>query len=48
MKLPKGPALRRLLPIQQELVEDGKAVITETDYFGYTQKRVLALMEMTK
>lgn len=43
MKLEHGPAPRRLLPLQEELISEGAAAVKETDYFGYPQKRLVAL-----
>jgi hypothetical protein len=43
MKLEKGPAPRRLLPVQKKLLASCHAVLKETDYYGRTQKRLIAL-----
>lgn len=40
-KLPMGPALRRMLPIVQELEENGDAEEVEHSYLGRTQKRLV-------
>ena len=42
-KLNYGPAPRHLLPEQQRLMDDGRAVVQKRDAGGYTQKRLIAL-----
>lgn len=44
-KLPYGPAPRRLLPLQQELIRGEEAKLIERDYLGYCQKRLVALRD---
>ena len=44
-KLPQGPGLRRMLPIIDRLERAGDARLVERDYFGNTQKRLLALRD---
>ena len=36
MKLERGPAPRRLLPVQKELLDTCEAVLKTTDYYGHT------------
>jgi len=43
MKLGQGSAPRRLLPIQEKLIYNCEAALKQTDYYGYAQKRLLAL-----
>ena len=43
MKLPNGPAPKRLLPIREELVKAGELHIREISYFGRTQHRIIPL-----
>lgn len=45
MKLENGPAPRRLLAVQQRLIEKGRAALKTTSYFGHSQKRMVALAE---
>ena len=42
-KLPHGPAPRRLLPVQQGLINDRSASLESRDHLGFTQKRLVAL-----
>lgn len=42
-KLVNGPAPRRLLPVRQQLVEDGSLAIRKTEYFNRHQDRTFAL-----
>lgn len=44
-KLGKGPAPRRLLPIVRKMEENGDCVVAEREYFGRTQKVLLARRE---
>lgn len=44
-KLANGPAPRRFLPILEEMQKSGDCSEQERKYFGYTQKRVVALRE---
>jgi hypothetical protein len=44
-RLPNGPAPRRLLPVQNELIQNGEAVPQICDCHGYVQKRLIALRE---
>jgi hypothetical protein len=44
-KLDHGPAPRPLLPIQQDLIQNGDAVITPVSRYNFTQKRFTALRE---
>ncbi len=44
-KLPKGPAVRRLLPAIDALLRRGDAVVKVVNRMGYEQKRVVALRE---
>lgn len=41
--LPQGPAPRRLVPIREELEEEGAVAVRQEDYYGYDQNRILAL-----
>lgn len=41
--LPKGPAPKQLLPAQEELISEKRAKLTEREYHGKTQKRIIAL-----
>ena len=43
-KLQYGPAPRRLLPLQRELVSEGAAHLVQANY-GYAQKRLVPLRE---
>ncbi len=43
--LPKGPAPKPLVPVRDELVTEGAARIDIAQYFGYPQKRLVALGE---
>lgn len=45
MKLKNGPAPRRLLPVQETLINEGRAAIKRTKNYGYTQNRLIALQE---
>jgi len=45
MRLEKGPAPRRLVPVRDELTNEGWAVIKKTKYHGYNQNRLIALRE---
>lgn len=42
-KLDYGPAPRRLLPEQEQLRDDGRAIVQERERYGRTQKRLVAL-----
>ncbi|MGA7269908.1 MAG: Panacea domain-containing protein [Acidimicrobiia bacterium] len=42
-KLDHGPALRRMLPIIERLRAEGAATTVDRDYFGSTQRRLVAL-----
>lgn len=44
-KQPHGPTLRRMPPIIRELESQGAAKEIEEDYFGYPQKKLVALRE---
>jgi len=44
-KLNNGPAPRALVPIREQLEDEGAIALAKRDYHGYTQKRVLALRE---
>jgi len=44
-RLRRGPAPRRLLPVQRELIEDGDARLVETQAGPYRQKRLVPLRE---
>lgn len=44
-KLPQGPAPRRLLPVQSELVRSGAAVLRHVQRGSYTQKRLIPLRD---
>ncbi len=44
-KLDFGPAPKRLLPVQQEMLEAGDCAIQRRDYFGRKQQRLLALRD---
>ena len=44
-KQPHGPTLRRMPPIIRELESQGAAKEVEEDYFGYAQKKLVALRE---
>jgi hypothetical protein len=44
-KLENGPAPRRLLPIRQQLIDDGAVRRVEDEYFGKTVHRLLPLRE---
>ncbi len=41
--LPQGPAPRRLVPIREELEEEGAIAVRQEDYYGHDQNRILAL-----
>lgn len=41
--LDQGPAPRRLVPLLREMEEAGEIVIRQSDYFGYSQNRAIAL-----
>ena len=41
-RLPQGPAPRRLLPVQDQLIRSGDAHLEEVTYLGYQQKRLVA------
>lgn len=45
MKLDHGPAPRRMLPVRDELFDEGAAAMDERTYLGHRQKRVIALRE---
>jgi hypothetical protein len=42
-KLERGPAPRRLLPVQRKLLKEGAAATQIRDHFGFEQKRLVAL-----
>lgn len=44
-KQPHGPTLRRMPPIIRRLEDEGAAKEVEEDYFGYAQKKLVALRE---
>lgn len=44
-KLEHGPAPRRLLPLQQELVAAGEAMLLPRQVASYTQRRLVALRD---
>ena len=44
-KLPKGPAPRSLPPVVQEMEDQKKCVVSTQQYYGYTQKRLVPLVE---
>jgi hypothetical protein len=44
-KLDKGPAPRRLLPVVRRMEARGECVVAEREYFGRTQKILLARRE---
>ena len=44
-KLDNGPAPRRLLPIIGDMQESGDLVFSERQYFGYVQRRSVALRD---
>jgi hypothetical protein len=44
-KLGKGPAPRRLLPVVRKMEDHGDCVLAEREYFGRTQKILLASRE---
>ena len=44
-KQPHGPTLRRMPPIIRELESQGAAKEIEEDYFGYAQRKLVALRE---
>lgn len=44
-KQPHGPTLRRMPPIVRNLEGEGAAKEIEEDYFGYAQKKLVALRE---
>lgn len=41
--LKQGPAPRRLLPVRQELIKEGRLALQKTDYFGLKQDKPVAL-----
>jgi len=40
-----GPAPKRLLPLKEEMIQDGDCIEVERNYFGQLQKVVVALRE---
>jgi uncharacterized phage-associated protein len=44
-KLERGPAPKRLLPVQTKMEHRGDGAIQQRDYKGYVQKRLIALRE---
>lgn len=44
-KQPHGPTLRRMPPLVRDLEGEGAAKEIEEDYFGYAQKKLVALRE---
>lgn len=42
-RLPNGPAVQQMLPILQELVDDGAAVEVTRERYGYRQRRLVSL-----
>lgn len=44
-KEPHGPTLRRMPPVVRQLESEGAAKEIEEDYFGYAQKKLVALRE---
>lgn len=44
-KQPHGPTLRRMPPLVRDLEDEGAAKEIEEDYFGYAQKKLVALRE---
>ena len=44
-KQPHGPTLRRMPPVVRHLESEGAAKEVEEDYFGYAQKKLVALRE---
>lgn len=45
MHLPHGPAPRRMIPVQQELVAQGDAAVQERQVGAYMQKRLVPLRD---
>ena len=46
MRLPQGPAPRRLLPVRNRLMEDGRAILRDVALWsGHTQQRLTPLSE---
>ena len=43
MRLPKGPAPRRLVPIREEMNARGEIAIQKKELFGYFQSRIVPL-----
>ena len=44
-KQPHGPTLRRMPPVVRKLESEGAAKEVEEDYFGYAQKKLVALRD---
>jgi uncharacterized phage-associated protein len=44
-KQPHGPTLRRMPPLLRDLEDQGAAKEIEEDYFGYAQRKLVALRE---
>jgi uncharacterized phage-associated protein len=44
-KQPHGPTLRRMPPVVRQLENEGAAKEVEEDYFGYAQKKLVALRD---
>lgn len=44
-RLPRGPAPREILSVREQLIDAGKAILKESQYFNYPQHRLVAVKE---